>query len=970
MNIKNSVKEEDNYHELIDLNEFIPIQRPKKVCIQQDIYENNIAALERHNPELIELIESTIIEENRIKVLYSENGDPRILYRTEDNKEIYIHNAEDPTKCANQAIDLLGKMEKDGIVILFGFGLGYFAEEILKRFEKGHFLMIYEATPAIFKTALQMRDITDLLKSEKVKIVLGEDMDDFSVVHSHHHLIVNGKFWIVQHQPSIKLNENAYNNFFKRLNEEKSLSDTGIATTIGRGKEFVNAFLMNVPSIIKKPGVSKLKDIFKGHPAIIVSAGPSLDKNLHLLKKAKGKAVIIAVDGAIPTLLSCNIFPDIVVAIDPVVDNIADKFKDIPLLKDVPFVCLSQYTPEAVQMYPGPIFLNSGCNNIAYQWLSGFWEDKGYIECFGGSVAHLAFNTAEFIGAEIIAFAGQDLSYSGERVHTRGYSDRLDISVEEAFEKGLKDIPGSIPVVDIFNEKVLTISQFLIFKTSFEKRIREIKIKVVNATEAGLPIEGAVNMRLIDFIDEYCSNQPQMDTSSILSGISDNIEDCNLDGLISEVTTARYKFREIRKVSEKILKHTKKLKTLKKKGQKDSIESHNILKKIQPLIEEVKHPILNLVAGYHYGLELYLKKQDVQEIDEIEDKWERLDKQLERGQIYYSEVIKAISLFNKQLDKLITALQREKKVDSILSDESIEEKERFIRVGLIYKKAGMIAQAARYLEAGCRVQGAGCKVQKEDYKEQGLSVTNDISQFTDTHISLAEIYIKQFRFYEARELLKGGRRQKAEGRRQNLRIIKLVKICNEKIKAWDERKKEMKRLLKDAEANYGSHLESGYFYFRIKDYERAEKAYLKSVSGQESGGRNQESGAYYGLAHTYLARDEAEEAINALEKAIMADPDNPIFYRDLGIISIQNSDVDSAEIFFKKAIELAPNAEELYKLLTDIYINQGEIEKGISLYENAILANPDNPQFSSILATLYREMIRKRGRSANPAISF
>lgn len=845
--------------ELVDLNEFIPLHKPKKSKLRQDsdeIYKNNIEALGKHHPELVELIESINIDDDQINVLYSESDDPRILYKKEDGEEIYIHNAKDPTECANQAIDLLGKIEKEGIVVLFGFGLGYFAEEVLKNFENGHILMAYEATPALFKTALKTRDLSNLLESEKVKIIIGEDADNFSVVHSHHHLIANGKFWIVQHKPSIRLNENAYENFYKRLNEEKRISDTGVNTIVGRGKEFIDAFLMNIPSIIRKPGVSKLKDIFKGRPAIIVSAGPSLDKNKHLLKKAKGKAIIIAVGGAIPALLTCNIIPDIAVEIDPIEENVANKFKDNPLLKDIPLIPLAQYTPEAINIYPGPLFINSVPQNIAYQWLASMWENKGYIECFGGSVAHLAFGVAEFIGADNIAFIGQDLSYSGKRAHTKGYTDRLDISVEEAGQKGLKGMPGAIPTADIFNEKVFTIPQFLTFKTSFENRIKKLKGKVVNATEGGLSIEGAPNMRFVDFIDEYCSRLPEIDTFSIISGSLEESVSYNLEGLINKTSVTRKKFMEIRKTSKRILKFIKRLKTLNKKGKKDSTEFHNILKKVGSLIERVKHPLLNLIAGYHYGFELYLKKQEVQEIDDIEDKWERLEKQLERGQNYYSEIVKAIGLFNKQVDKLIADLEREKRVDSILSDESLEEKERFFKVGMIYKRAGMVAQAVKYLEAVMRdelcVMGDGSRVTEN---EAVMGVTDHASRIT----------------------------------------------------------------------HHGS------------------------------------SAAYYGLAHTYLAMDASEKAVSTLEKAIDIDPKNPILYRDMGIIAIQNNDFASAEIFLTKAIELAPQVEELYKLLSNLYINQGETQKAISLYEDALLVNADNPVIQQDLAMFYKEMIAKNG---------
>ncbi|KPK32064.1 MAG: hypothetical protein AMK70_11275 [Nitrospira bacterium SG8_35_1] len=935
-------KEKMSVPDVEDMNEFIQFPKKEKISIHnkvtEDIYQKNYDALNNHHPELLDILEAESIDDDRIRIYQSESGDPRIVCKREDGEEIKIHSADDPVECANKAIDLLGNIEKEGIVVLFGFGLGYFAEAILERFEQGHILLIYEANPEIFKHALSVKDFSKLLDSDKVKIILGKDADNFSVIHSHHHLIINGKFWVVKHEPSIKLNAHAYDNFFRRLNEEKSLSDIGVSTNIRRGKEFTNAFLSNIHSIIRKPGVAGLKDIFKGCTAIVISAGPSLDKNIHLLKKIKGKAVLIATGGSLPSLLTCDIVPDLAVEVDPVADNIEDKFNENPELKNVPFICLEQYTPELVNIYPGPLFINTVPNNLASIWLRNYWEEKGSIECFGGSVAHLAFATAEYIGADVIAFVGQDLSYKHDRLHTVGYSDDLDRRLEKASEEKQENMLGGIPVKDIFGEEALSIMQFIVFKTSFENRIRGSEKIVVNATEGGLPIEGATNMRLVDFIDEYCIGQEEMDTFSVLSGLLNQKVDCRLDDLIDEVVMARKKYESIKRASNQILKHVKRVEKLKERRNEEAHELNNLLSKINKLIERVKHPLLNFLVGYNYGLELYLKKQEIQDIDEIDDKWEMLDKQLERGKLYYSEIVKTISHYNKQLEKVTKALKREKKIDSILNDSSVDDRDRFYRAGMIYHEAGIAAQAVKYLEAAI------------SYEDGGNS-----DEESETYITLAGMYIKQFRYYDARAILEKFRDQ---GSKAPEKVEKLIQTCDKKIKAWQGRMERMEKLMKEAEADYGSHLESGYFYFRTGDFERAEKSYVKAISSLKSGVRSDElEASYYGLAHIYLAMNAPDKAIGALEKAIEVDPSNPVLYRDLGLIAFESNNIGPAETFLLKAIELAPKDAEFYKPLANLYMSHGETEKAAALYESAIEANADIPALQHDLALTYNSMI-------------
>jgi hypothetical protein len=393
---------------------------------------------------------------------------------------------------------------------------------------------------------------------------------------------------------------------------------------INIGKEFINNFIENIPSIIRSPGVKDLKDIFAGRPAIVVSAGPSLEKNIHLLKKAKGKAVIIAVDPVLTTLVPAGIIPDIVVAIDPSPENIK-VFEGNPLLKAIPFVCLMQYTKDIVRMYPGPIFMNSVPGNIVYQWLKDYWEEKGYIETFGGSVAHLAFATAQYVGAKAICFVGQDLSFE-RKFHAVDISD-----IFASFHE--KDAPdptkGAVEVLDIFGDKISTIPSLLVFRTSFEDRIRHFDGTVVNCTEGGLHIEGTKDMRLIDFIERYCQ-ESGLDTYSFLRRLFESDVSYNLDGLLFQVKTARQIFSNIRTNASKIIKYIHKARRLRQKKREDE-EVRGLVEKIENLSKTVKHPILDIIAAYHYQLELYLKRPNIIEVDEMENPWERLDAQLIRG---------------------------------------------------------------------------------------------------------------------------------------------------------------------------------------------------------------------------------------------------------------------------------------------------------------------------------------------------
>lgn len=250
-------------------------------------FEKNLEVLREHRPHLAEMLLADGTDEGSAQLTTADSGEARVIFTKNDGEEVRIHSAEDPVKCAREAVDLLDKTQKEGLIVLLGFGLGYFAQELLKRFETGHMMLLYEATPQLFRTALEARDLAEVFASGKVEILIGPDVDDFSFLERHHHHLINGKIYLVKHRPSLRLNEKAYDRFQKRLEEQRLLTLSNVGTAVGLGKNFADAFIQNVPNILRKPGVTALKDVFKGRPAIVVAAGPSLEKNLHLLKKSK-----------------------------------------------------------------------------------------------------------------------------------------------------------------------------------------------------------------------------------------------------------------------------------------------------------------------------------------------------------------------------------------------------------------------------------------------------------------------------------------------------------------------------------------------------------------------------------------------------------------------------------------------------------------------------------------------------------
>ncbi len=917
-------------------------------------FERNLEVLKEHRPQLAEMLLSDRTDEGSARVIATESGEASVIFTKANGEEVRIDRARDPVKCARDVIDWLknsrpNKDEKEGLIVLLGFGLGHFSQELLKHFETGHVMLIYEATPQLFKTAMRIRDLKDVLSSSNVEILVGSDVNDFSFLGRYHRHLINGTWYVIGDNPSRQLNQKAYDTFYKRLNEEKRLVLSNVGTVVGLGKNFADAFMQNLPNILRKPGVTSLKDIFKGRPAIVVAAGPSLEKNLHLLKEAKSKAVIIAVDAALPTLVPAGILPDLLVAIDPLPENVA-FFRDNPLLKHVPFVCLTQYTPAIVDLYPGPLFLNMAEQNVVDLWLRPFWDDKGTIPCFGGSVAHLGFAAAEYLGCSSIALMGLDLSFT-DKFHAGDASSLLS-------DGGPYDLRnGADRAFDIFRESRYTLPSFLSFKTSFENRIKTFTGRVINATEGGLPLEGATNMRLRDFIDEFCG-VPEMDACSEIARRAETEVAYHLEGLIQEVTRVRDLLQKIRKHARQILRYVNAVRDMRKRGIQEGEEFHRLLDRIEDLTPKVRNPVLNLIVAYHYQLELYLKRQITVEIDEMKDKLKRLDAQLERGLTYYGELLQALDLFIKRLERLAHNLKREQKINRILGDVATPEAARLQAAGKAFMKAGRVASAVKYIEALRRIRGDNPQPGDQRVSDPGST------DLLELDFLLSELYMRQFRYYEAREVLERLSAQICQRHASqavpSAAVSEFLETCREKIRAWEEREVKMVGLLRRAGEGYGGTLESGLFYFRVGDYERAAKAYLDAIRENENAQPIQRVAAFYGLAHTYLRLKENQRAVDAFASALQIDPENPLIYRDLALLAVENGNMDSGEAFLTKALELAPWSDELYTLLARLYLGLNESRKAIALYEHGAQVNPQNENLKKELALLYKDIIQQK----------
>lgn len=266
-----------------------------------------------------------------------------------------------------------------------------------------------------------------------------------------------------------------------------------------------NNYRKNLPRLSKTVGVKKLFNRFKGLPAVLVGAGPSLDKNVHFLPHIKGKAVIISCDAALKVLQRHSVMPDIVVNLDPqqTVLNFFDGVETRNLTLVAPTIAFPQLCDE----WRGNLFFyNKHAPDIpALAQISARHADIGALTP-GGTVLSIAFDLAFKMGADPIAFIGQDLSYPSRNAYASG------THFDGYRAQDIIDMPGDniVEEKDIFGRKLKTHKAMAVTKQWFDWAFKtwdpERKKKIFNCSESGILTEIPFTS-FREFASRYCTKK-------------------------------------------------------------------------------------------------------------------------------------------------------------------------------------------------------------------------------------------------------------------------------------------------------------------------------------------------------------------------------------------------------------------------------------------------------------------------------
>ncbi|HOV79644.1 MAG TPA: DUF115 domain-containing protein [Bacillota bacterium] len=537
----------------------------------------------------IKVLESAVVHNSNYpcEVEGAKDGSPTVRVRVENDRWILLHSRYNPAAEASKIISVAN--HGTGLYVVFGFGLGYHVDELIKVANPHASIAVIEPNRSCFETALRHRPFKRVFSDKRVHWFFGDDPGLFT------HFFERVYDPLKAGRPELvvpPVMNRAYGDFFSKvtniIKETVSRKMVSVNTIFALGAGPAVNTLKNAVKTVEYPGCASLFGKFRGKPAIIVSAGPSLDKNVRQLADAKGKAIIISVGTALKAVLKAGIEPDFVLSIDPKEDNYKLHFKGVDV-GNAALVANLQTYPDIVGNFPGEVFL-AMYNTPVTSLLAG--ELAGVGQTFsGGSVANDSLSFAYFLGADPLVMIGQDLSYTGEgKSHAAGTSYENDII-------NFKDMGINITEVKAnYGDTVKTSRTWYAFLVWFERWIAEHgDRKYINATEGGAYIRGTEVATLGEVIGKYC--REPVDVRKIIGEAYRNGSRVKPGILLKRFGEFKTELAELKKLSKNglnILEKMNKIST----GKKDKRQMEHLLKRIRKIynnLEDVK--IRGVVEG-------------------------------------------------------------------------------------------------------------------------------------------------------------------------------------------------------------------------------------------------------------------------------------------------------------------------------------------------------------------------------------
>ncbi|EDP3083789.1 motility associated factor glycosyltransferase family protein [Campylobacter jejuni] len=375
------------------------------------------------------------------------------------------------------------------ILYFYGFGNGILFKALLQNKNHQH-IVVFEKDIEIIWIMFHILDFSSELQSARLMVLENDKLQ----AQDYTELCSSKPFFQFSRIYFLELMSHYYERFHEDVLElNKKLAENFKNSIVSHGNDPLDAlqgieqFVYNLPQMITHPSYKELLSKRKGisDTAIIVSTGPSLTKQLPLLKKYASKATIFCADSSYPILAKHGIKPDYVCMLERT-EITAEFFNHDfgEFDKDIMFICAGVVHPKAIEYLKG--------RNRKYLIIPRYLYFPIYIKLKyfdflynTPSVAHMSYFLSVLLNHKNIIFIGQDLAYAENgNSHPDDYQNSANYE-SQMYEHILTEAYGG-------KKEIKTHEFWIFFKQILEAMIIKYHITTYNCTEGGARIEGTI----------------------------------------------------------------------------------------------------------------------------------------------------------------------------------------------------------------------------------------------------------------------------------------------------------------------------------------------------------------------------------------------------------------------------------------------------------------------------------------------
>ena len=519
------------------------------------ILEKNIKLLsEKQDKKFGEVLNDYTGQSENCAVIKNLSNEDIVGY-IKDGKEIYLnsrYNAEYETELwVNDKVD-----EVNRPYFIYGFSNGMAVNKFKQKISNKSVLIVYEPSFEIFYNVISNIDLTDIFENSRI-ILYVNGINDNYLKSSLEYIVgfesIQKARYIILRQYDLLFNEE-YERYIDMLRQAVDIIVADAVYFSQNSKKIQNVIAKNMSEFRNFRTVNQYIDKFEDNSiAILVGAGPSLSKNVELLKQAKGKAFILATDSAVKKMAKYNIKPDAFMSIDT--DKTGIEYNEI--LINTPLIMDIDIKPELLERNKSVKIISSKNALLISQIYQKMDIPLDSAES-GGSVSCSAFSVLKLWGFKKLVLIGQDFAYTDGMIHAEGIFDINNAQQRKKEVCYVEDNNGNL---------IETGFDYEVYLRWFENAIAKWKDgEVINATEGGARVKGATVMTLQQVIDRYLKDKNIVDYEALMKNMPPVLDDMQYEKAKKLIIEKDKKIEELLQKIEDGISIQSKLKKILRKG--------------------------------------------------------------------------------------------------------------------------------------------------------------------------------------------------------------------------------------------------------------------------------------------------------------------------------------------------------------------------------------------------------------------